>query len=108
MRRVAIACVALVVGLAGCGGDDGGGSAGPSAQAQDFRFTPATLKISAGQTVTWRNAGRTDHTIKGPGFFSRAVAPGGRWSHRFERAGSYNYVCTLHPEAMRGRVVVGG
>jgi plastocyanin len=32
--------------------------------------------------------------------------PGGRYSHRFTRAGDYDYVCTLHPSQMRGRVVV--
>ena len=104
MRRVAIAGVALLLGLSGCGDDDGGG--GPSVQAQDFRFGPATVEVSVGTTVTWRNAGGTDHTIKGPGFFSRAVPPGGTWSHRFATKGTVDYVCTLHPDAMRGRVVV--
>jgi plastocyanin len=106
VRRVAIAGVVLVLGLAGCGDDDGGGSGAHSVQAQDFRFAPATVTVPAGTTVEWRNTGRTDHTIKGPGFFSRAVSPGGRWSHRFTKPGSFDYVCTLHPDAMRARVVV--
>lgn len=104
MRRAAIAGVALA--LAGCGSDKAPGDS--PVQAQDFRFGPTTTRVPEGATVTWRNTGRTDHTIKGPGFFSRAVSPGGRWSHRFVRPGSYDYVCTLHPDAMRGRVIVSG
>ena len=88
----------------GCGGDKAPGDS--PVQAQDFRFAPATITVSAGAAVEWSNTGKTDHTVKGPGFFSRAVAPGARYSHRFDQPGSYAYVCTLHPEAMRGRVVV--
>src|SRR3954464_14369887 len=105
MRRVAIAAVALLLGLAACGDEDGGETA-PQAHAQDFRFAPATVRVAAGGTVTWRNSGRTFHTVKGPGFFSRAVPAGGTWSHRFTKQGTYAYLCTLHPAAMRGRVVV--
>jgi plastocyanin len=107
VRRVAIAGIALLLGLGGCGDDDRGAGS-PPVEAQDFRFAPATMRVPAGATVTWRNTGRTDHTVKGPGFFSRAVAPGARWSHHFGKPGSFDYVCTLHPEAMRGRVVVEG
>jgi plastocyanin len=110
VRRAAIAGVAVAAILIGCGDDGGdrdGSSPRPEVQAQDFRFGPATTRVPAGATVTWRNSGRTEHTVKGPGFFSRAVAPGASWSHRFAKPGSYDYVCTLHSQAMRGRVVVG-
>ena len=107
--RRGIASVALVLVLIGCGdaGDhDSSTSAAPGVQAQDFRFAPASVRVRAGETVRWRNSGRTDHTIKGPGFFSRAVPPGRRFAHRFAQPGSYDYVCTLHPDSMRGRVAV--
>jgi len=107
--RRGIASVTLVVGLIGCGDageDEASTSAAPAVQAQDFRFAPASVRVRAGETVTWRNRGRTDHTIKGRGFFSRAVPPGGRYAHRLAHPGSYDYVCTLHPDTMRGRVVV--
>jgi plastocyanin len=107
VRRVAIAGVALVLGLTGCGDDGGSGQPTSGVQAQDFRFAPATVRVPAGTTVEWLNSGRTDHTIKGPDFFSRAVPPGERFAHRFAKPGSYEYLCTLHPDAMRGRVVVG-
>jgi plastocyanin len=96
---------ALAVALAGCGGGDSS-SHGPEVQAADFRFAPATVRVQAGDTVEWRNSGRTDHTVKGALFFSRDVPPGGRWAHRFATPGTFRYRCTLHPDAMRGTVVV--
>jgi plastocyanin len=103
MRPLVVAAIALA--LTGCGGE-GNARSDATVDAADFRFEPATKRIKAGDPVEWVNAGHTDHTIKGPGFFSRAVDPGGRYSHRFTRAGDYEYVCTLHPGQMRGRVVV--
>jgi plastocyanin len=93
---------AVALALAGCGEEERSGTV----DAADFRFEPATKTIKAGDTVEWQNTGSTGHTVKGPGFFSRAMDPGGRYSHRFTRAGDYDYVCTLHPSQMRGRVVV--
>jgi plastocyanin len=104
VRRAAIAGIALILGLSGCGDED---PPDVTAQARDFRFAPSTLRVPVGTTVTWRNTGRTLHNVKGPDFFSRAVLPGATWSHQFSKPGSYDYVCTLHPQAMRGRVVVG-
>ena len=73
----------------------------------DVSFSPATVRIKAGQTVTWRNASQLTHTATGSGFDSGNVAPGGRWSHRFTKAGTYPYVCVPHRAAgMRGTVIV--
>ena len=105
---MAIAGVVVLLGLSGCGDDGDSEQSSTGVQAQDFRFAPATVRVPAGTSVEWRNTGRTDHTVKGPGFFSRAVPAGGRFAHRFAKSGSYEYLCTLHPDTMRGRVVVGG
>ena len=105
-RRLAIVGVAIT--LAGCGDAAGGASAsGPErVRAADFEFAPTTVHVRAGESVEWANTGRTEHTVKGRGFFSRAIAPGGRFAHRFAGAGTYEYLCTLHPGWMRGKVVV--
>jgi plastocyanin len=92
----------LVAALVACGN---GGQSPPVVDASNFRFAPATVHVHAGDTVVWHNGDATEHTIKGPGFFSRAVEPGRRWSHRFTRPGSYAYSCTLH-RGMSGRVEV--
>jgi plastocyanin len=105
VRCAAALVFALAVALPGCGGSDSSSKA-PGVQAADFRFAPATVRVHTGDAVEWRNSGRTDHTVKGPGFFSRDVPPGGRWKHRFATPGTFRYLCTLHPDAMKGTVVV--
>jgi plastocyanin len=102
VRGLAIAGAAIAIALCGCGDSEDA----PDVRAVDFAFTPATTRVDAGTTVEWRNGGRTDHTVKGRGFFSRAVPPGARFTHRFDTPGRYPYVCTLHPDAMKGTVVV--
>ena len=106
-------------GLA-CGGDDddsGGAENTPTAgvdtgagpvtvDAFDFGFEPNAATISAGDTVTWENTGETTHNVKGQGFFSDGMEPGDTFEHAFEKAGTYDYLCTLHPDTMSGTVVV--
>jgi plastocyanin len=73
----------------------------------DFSFSPASTTVAVGDTVTWSNEGQVEHTVKGPGFFTKkALAGGESFSHRFGQAGRFEYVCTLHPTRMRGTVVV--
>jgi plastocyanin len=103
VRRVVIALAALAV--LGCG-DEPVTARAVDVDAADFRFAPETAHVRVGGTVTWRNTGSTGHTIKGPGFFSRSIDPDDEWAHRFDRAGTYDYLCTLHPDSMRGRLVV--
>ena len=87
--------------------EDGGGSASlDSIAVRDFEFSPTEVDAKAGDTVTWENEGEETHTVKGDGFFSRAMNTGDTFEHKFDKKGSYDYVCTLHPQ-MRGTVVVG-
>jgi plastocyanin len=74
----------------------------------DFGIAPAIARVPAGGLVTWKNAGRTEHSVEGRHFFSEALEPQGRYRIRFRHPGTYRYVCTLHPRTMRGRVVVTG
>ena len=70
-----------------------------------FAFKPATLRTTVGKTVTWRNADAAPHTATGTPFSSPQLAKGASFRHRFTRAGTYAYICAIHPE-MRGKVVV--
>jgi plastocyanin len=71
----------------------------------DLRFEPRALSVKRGETVTFRNRGKVTHNAKGRGFFSRVVEPGAAYRHKFERAGTYDYVCTFHP-GMDGTLTV--
>lgn len=120
-----------VAGLAGCSGRD---AAGPRevAMTDDFTFEPTTVSIDVGATVTWRNAGRVDHTVTAyaddippeadyfasGGFDSESAArskmsagligPDESYTHAFDVAGRYEYFCIPHESAgMTGTVRVG-
>jgi plastocyanin len=72
---------------------------------RDFSFGPSAVTVHAGDTVTWTNAGPTDHTATGAGFDTGTLGKGQSGSHTFASAGTFAYRCTLHP-FMRGTVTV--
>jgi amicyanin len=81
---------------------------GPDAVNIDgFAFAPATLTVKAGNTVTWTNKDEDPHTVVAGGgaFRSQALGSGGTYSFTFPTAGTFDYICSIHP-FMRGTVVV--
>jgi len=116
--RYALLAFGLVASVAGCTAAPSGGGGGPSpvpsaAQTvvvRDFEFSPATLEIPAGSTVTWRFDGPTAHssTADAASAFkwdSGIKAAGTTFSQRFDSPGSFPYHCEPHP-FMQGRIVV--
>lgn len=71
----------------------------------DFAFKPRTIDISRGSTVKWTNRGSVSHTVTFKGFKSGTLAPGNAFSHKFPKAGTFKYHCSIHPD-MKGKVVV--
>jgi plastocyanin len=61
-------------------------------------FVPPNLTTLAGDTVTWTNSDTVEHDVAqlGGGFDSGRIAPGGRFSVRFDQPGHYAYRCTIH------------
>ena len=133
-----IACLALTVVAAGCGGDDndgggdngggaassesqeppapeaeepsdsGGAAGGPQVSMKDIKFDPETLKVKAGQTVTWTNDDSVGHDVTGDDFKSGdpgGLQSGDTFQHTFKKAGTFDYVCSVHP-GMKGSVQV--
>lgn len=56
-------------------------------------FTPATLTIPNGDSVTWKNTDTTNHQIIGENnsFNSRVLAPGQSFTHVFPEKGTFAY-----------------
>ena len=72
---------------------------------KDFSFSPATITVNVGETVSWTNAGPSEHSATGDGFDTGVMPEGGSGSHRFTEAGTFSYICTPHPN-MKGTVRV--
>jgi plastocyanin len=118
-----LACLAVVA--AGCGGDDddegngGGGDAqeqpAPAAEGgatevsmKDIKFDPTEVTVNAGDTVTWVNDDSVGHDVTGDNFKSGepgAMQNGDTFEHTFDTAGTFDYVCSVHP-GMEGTVTV--
>lgn len=74
----------------------------------DFAFAPASITVPVGSTVTWTNKDEEPHNVisnDGTTFHSPGMGTGGTYSFTFPTAGTFDYVCGIHP-MMHGTVVV--
>ena len=117
-RRSGLA--ALVAAFAALAGAPSASGQGPAVQAVDGteadnynnRWSPATVTIKAGASVTWSFTGST--------VFHNVVSSGSNWSfrngdpaiapppasHSFSAPGTYTFVCQIHATTMIGQVIV--
>jgi plastocyanin len=75
---------------------------------EGIAFNPAEITIKAGDTVTWTNEDSAGHDVTGDAFKSGAaggIGNGDTFEHTFDEAGTFDYVCTVHP-GMEGTVKV--
>lgn len=81
----------------------------PAVTIANYSFKPGTITVKKGATVTWINKDDDVHTIKGTdgpeAFNSPALESGSRFGYTFHHAGTYHYICTVHPY-MHGVIVV--
>ena len=74
----------------------------------NFTFTPQTLTVKAGTTVTWTNKDDIPHGIASDNnAFKRSPAldTDDSYSFTFTTPGTYQYFCYVHP-FMKGTIVV--
>lgn len=114
MRKVLTGTAALVcMLLAGCSAS--GEVANPQeVQVQIMRdsgvghYHPGSVEVAVGSTVVWTNRTAVAHNVvfKEPSVQSSGLFNEGEtFSTNFERKGTFEYYCTLHP-TMRGEVRV--
>ncbi len=106
LRRLipALAIAAIVLGVAAIGQAR---AATHAVEITDFTFAPAELTVVAGDTVTWTNLDPVVHTATSTtgAFDSGDLAQGASYSVTFTTPGTYDYLCTPHPQ-MTGRIIV--
>ncbi|MDQ6928610.1 MAG: cupredoxin domain-containing protein [Actinomycetota bacterium] len=82
------------------------GKAAAAVDLKTLRFTPATVEVRVGQSVAWNWVDGT--ILHDVAFDDGPTSPkqtSGTWERAFLDPGSYDYVCTLHPQ-MTGKVIV--
>ena len=108
---------ALLLGLAGlvltaCSTTGGAASAAPVRTNQvdlppSYQFSPTRIEVSSGTTVTWTNHDNFTHTVQLQGQPTvYTMRPGESAEITFNTPGTFNYVCTLHTQNMKGTVSV--
>jgi plastocyanin len=129
------ALIAMALGLSACGGGDDGDTStvtesvesstegsgqganapAPSGEAPraekveivDFAYDPDPVTVQVGGKVTWLNQDSAPHTATAEdGSFDTGTLEEGKLkSETFKQAGTYEYICQIHPD-MHGVVEV--
>lgn len=129
--KISIALLlSLVLGLAACGDDentepgdaasgpapaaetttpeDSGGGGGDAVAIVDFEFEPKQITVSAGDKIEWTNEDTANHNVIFDGDDPDDIdnlRQDESGSVTFDKAGTYDYVCSYHP-GMEGSVTV--
>jgi amicyanin len=76
---------------------------------KQYMFMPGSMTIHQGDTITWTNEDTVGHDVEvtsGPAsFHSPMLSKGQSWSFTFTTAGTYSYICSVHPD-MKATIVV--
>ena len=134
--RLAFIC-ATALAIAACGGDSlsqpaappstpttpGTNPMSPAAEQvsiMEYAYSPQSVSIKVGTSVTWTNNGTLAHTATsdggafnsgqigaatGGGAYGGGTAPGS-YTVTFSSAGTYAYHCANHPTQMSGTITV--
>ncbi len=73
----------------------------------NMAFSPATMTIAKGTTITWKNDDGVAHTsTSNSGAWDTGnISPGGSATTMFSTAGTFPFHCSYHP-TMTGTIVV--
>jgi len=125
MKNSAPLLLPLLLGAcfdANSGTPPAGGTTPPAAQAtaasattsqdsavsiHNFAFAPTAVTVAAGTTVKWKNLDGEPHTVRAidGSFKSDALDQDDSFTFKFDKPGTYRYVCSIHPQ-MVGTIVV--
>jgi Plastocyanin len=89
------------------GGAAGGGGATVQVKMEGMAFSPQTVTIKAGDTVTWTDKDDVSHnaTAVDKIWKTETFGKDGTGSVTFTTAGTFPYICTVHSN-MTGTVIV--
>ena len=74
---------------------------------KNFDFSPMSLTVKAGTSVTWQNLDGEPHTVTSvDGLFrSGALDQNESYTFKFAKPGTYKYLCSIHPKMMAAIIV---
>jgi len=72
---------------------------------ENHAFNPASLTIKVGDSVTWTNKDGVAHSVVFADFESDLLKKEDRFTHTFDTAGTFDYICGPHHD-MKGTIEV--
>lgn len=119
-ERIRLVLVFLILAsLSSCASDEPSGGApfevpGEPVRTNDvdlpksYKFSPAVIEIDSGATVTWTNNDNFPHNVHLLDGSDRIIdlGIGETGSVTFEEPATIFYECSIHPQQMRGKIVV--
>ena len=102
---LAATAAAAPASASGLAGEPGNGPV--EVKIDNFSFMPGDLTVAAGTTVTWVNHDDVPHTVRNNDgtIKSKALDTDDKFSMTFDKPGTYEYFCSIHPK-MTAKVVV--
>lgn len=75
---------------------------------KSYKFDPQVIEVDAGSEVTWTNEDDFPHNVHllDASDATHDLPIGESVSVAFDEAGDYYYECSIHPQTMRGKVIV--
>jgi len=112
--RGSLLAAVLGAALAGCGAAATGTPVATTSVGlpPSYKFEPPAIRVAAGSTVTWTNDDHFTHSVQfldaasGAGTDAHLMDPGQTATLTLTAPGTWAYQCSLHPQNMRGTVVV--
>jgi len=101
-------------GRVATGGAAAGGDPSPAADGaitgldiKDLAFTPAAMRVPVGSVLTWTNRDLVAHTVTSDaGTFDSGVLQNRQtFTWTFDTAGTFSYLCTIHPSMVASVIV---
>ena len=121
MRRALAVLSVMAIALVGCSSGSDGESApfeldsAPVAATEvtavkSYKFDPEVIEVDPGSEVTWTNEDDFPHNVHllDGSDATHDLPIGESVSVAFDEAGDYYYECSLHPQTMRGKLIVSG
>jgi plastocyanin len=74
---------------------------------KDFKYAPASISVSVGDSITWTNQDIAPHTATASdgSFDTGSLSKGKSGTVTLSKAGTFAYICSIHP-SMKGTVTV--
>jgi plastocyanin len=83
-----------------------GGAGTSEVVIQGMSFSPETLTVASGTTITWTNEDNSPNIVTSEdGMFGGVISSNGTYSYTFSSVGNYKYFNRVHPSSA-GNIIV--